>query len=97
MKSYCLYRLININRSCYCKHQGHNLEQHFILSKIFHLLQNYIADLSRRLSLFEKQNYSSNQQYKDYHFSLQLHQWYLSKQIKSIVEIHYAQIKRNPE
>jgi hypothetical protein len=37
------------------------------------------------------------QAYFNLQFFLLLKQWQISKQINSLIEVHYAQIKRNPE
>jgi hypothetical protein len=39
----------------------------------------------------------SHLSYLSFRFSLLLKQWQISKQINSLIEVHYAQIKRNPE
>lgn len=35
--------------------------------------------------------------YVNFPFSVLLKQWQISKQLNSLIEVHYAQIKRNPE
>ena len=61
-----------------------------VCSTLYHFHQNLQKIYN---SNFEKQFH----QHLNFRFSLHLKQWQISKQINSMIEVHYAQIKRNPE
>lgn len=61
-----------------------------VCSILYHFHQN-LQKIYK--SHFEKQFH----QHFNFRFSLHLKQWQISKQINSLIEVHYAQIKRNPE
>lgn len=65
-----------------------------IANTVCSILYNFHQKLQKIYnSNFEKQFH----QHPNFRFSLHLKQWQTSKQINSLIEVHYAQIKRNPE
>jgi hypothetical protein len=46
---------------------------------------------------FEKSNRVPASRYQYSPLFLPLYQWQISEQLNSLIEVHYAQIKRNPE
>ena len=98
MKSYCLYSLINIDSSCSYKQLGYNLDYHFLLSKIFYHFHHYITNAYRYINRhFEKPKRELFQQYRIVPLSLHLNQWQIANEIESLIQLHYTQIKKNPE
>src|SRR5574340_1719658 len=98
MKGCCLYTLTNIDNSCYCKQREYILDHHFILQKISYHFYNYISKIPKCIYLpFEKPNHFVDERYKIYRLCLHLIQWKMAKEERSLMQLIYAQIKRNPE
>ena len=98
MKSYCLYCLININSSYYCKYQRHNLAHPFILSKIFYPFRDYIAKAYKCIYPHsEKRSYVLFEKCRIAPLVLHLKQWYFAYETESLIQIQYASKPKNPE
>jgi hypothetical protein len=48
-------------------------------------------------TFFEKPHHALYQRYKCYRLFLRLRKWQIANAAESLIEVHYAQIKRNPE
>jgi hypothetical protein len=83
VQSFCLYRFININSLGY-NAEVHNLLYYFILQNIFP-------------QHFAKPSHGLFQQYKCLCISLHLSQGKIGNENESLIQIHYAQIKRNSQ
>jgi len=68
------------------------------LKAIFRYFQNYIFKRYKCIKeLFEKPTILLFQQYPVAPLVLHLAQWGLANEAESLIHLHYAQIKRNPE
>jgi len=97
MKSYCLYHIINIDSLGY-NHQVQNLLYYFILPNIFFRFHRLISKTYKFIELpFEKPHQFLHRRYKSNRIFLHLRQWQIANETVSLIHLHYAQIKRNPE
>ena len=68
------------------------------LKVIFYYFHNYIFKTYKCIYRhFEKPNSVLFQQYRCTPLFLHLGQWHIANETESLIQLHYAQIKRNPE
>ena len=89
---------MNIDRPETCSCQLVALQQRAILSKGFNHFLLFITKTTTCINnLFKKTSRPFHNQNKYPRFCQQVLEWKFVKAIRSLEQVHYAQIKRNPE